>query len=108
MLATCGIYFLTGCATSEQARSVKKSGAKWLKDLGDFEKGTAAGRNRSLRNPETVRSNRVVTFVTKSELAKLECIAEQNGISLSASIHLILTKFLNDAERCEQLSNVVK
>ena len=63
---------------------------------------------RPRRNPETVRSKRVVTFVTKSELAKLECIAEQNGISLSASIHLSLTKFLNDAERCEQLSNVVE
>ena len=55
---------------------------------------------RPCRNPETVRSSRVVTFVTKSELAKLERIAEQNRISLSASIHLILTKFLNGAERC--------
>jgi hypothetical protein len=64
------------------------------------------GRPRG--NPETVRSSRVVTFVTKSELVKLERIAEQNGISLSASIHLILTKFLNDDERCERLSNVVK
>ena len=63
---------------------------------------------RPRRNPEIVRSNRVVTFVTKSELAKLERIAEQKRISLSASIHLILTKFLNDAESCEQLSNVVE
>ena len=62
---------------------------------------------RPRQNPETVRSSRVVTFVTKSEMAKLERIAEQNRISLSASIHLILTKFLNDAECCEQLSNVV-
>ena len=61
---------------------------------------------RPCRNPETVRSSRVVTFVTKSELAKLERIAEQNRISLSATTHLILTKFLNGAERCEQLSNV--
>ena len=63
---------------------------------------------RPRRNPETVRNKRVVTFVTKSELAKLERIAEQNRISLSAATHLILTKFFNDAERCEQLSNVVK
>ena len=63
---------------------------------------------RPRRNPETVRSNRVVTFVTKSELAKLEHIAEQNRISLSASIHLILTNFLNDAERFRQLSDVVE
>ena len=61
---------------------------------------------RPCRNPETVRSSRVVTFVTKSELAKLERIAEQNRISLSATTNLILTKFLNGAERCEQLSNV--
>ena len=63
---------------------------------------------RPRQNPETVRNSRVVTFVTKSELAKLERIAEQNRISLSASIHQILTKFLNDAERCEQLSKVVE
>jgi ethanolamine utilization protein EutP (predicted NTPase) len=63
---------------------------------------------RPRRDPETVRSNRVVTFVTKSELAKLERIAEQERISLSASIHQILTKFFNDAERCKQLSNVVE
>ena len=52
---------------------------------------------RPRRNPETVRSNRVVTFVTKSELAKLERIAEQERISLSAVVHRILSEFLKDA-----------
>lgn len=52
---------------------------------------------RPHRNPETVRSNRVVTFVTKSELAKLERIAEQERISLSAIVHRILSGFLKDA-----------
>ena len=52
---------------------------------------------RPRRNPETVRSNRVVTFVTKSELAKLERIAEQEKISLSAVVHRILSGFLKDA-----------
>jgi len=52
---------------------------------------------RPCRNPETVRSSRVVTFVTKSELAKLERIAEQERISLSAVVHRILSGFLKDA-----------
>lgn len=45
-------------------------------------------------NPETVRSNRIVTFVTKSELAKLERIADQEKLSLSTVVHRILTGFL--------------
>jgi hypothetical protein len=48
-------------------------------------------------NPETARSNRVVTFVTNSELAKLERIAEQERISLSAVVYRILSGFLKDA-----------
>jgi len=48
-------------------------------------------------NPETARSNRVVTFVTNSELAKLERIAEQKRISLSAVVYRILSGFLKDA-----------
>ena len=52
---------------------------------------------RPCRNPETVRSSRVVTFVTNSELAKLERIAEQERISLSAAAHRILSRLLKDA-----------
>jgi hypothetical protein len=37
MLATCGAFFLTGCATSEQARSVEKSG--FLGDYSQLKKG---------------------------------------------------------------------
>jgi len=48
-------------------------------------------------NPETARSNRVVTFVTNSELVKLERIAEQERISLSAVVYRILSGFLKDA-----------
>ncbi len=48
-------------------------------------------------NPETARSNRVVTFVTNSELAKLERIAEQERISLSAVVYRIISGFLKDA-----------
>ena len=47
-------------------------------------------------NPETARSNRVVTFVTNSELAKLERIAEQERISLSAVVHQVL---VDDSEK---------
>jgi hypothetical protein len=48
-------------------------------------------------NSEAARSNRVVTFVTNSELAKLARIAEQERISLSAVVHRILSGFLRDA-----------
>ena len=48
-------------------------------------------------NPETVRSNRIVTFVTNSELAKLEHKANQERVSLSAAVHRILSEFLKDA-----------
>ena len=48
-------------------------------------------------NPETARSNRIVTFVTNNELAKLERIADQESISHSAVVHRILSGFLRDA-----------
>ena len=48
-------------------------------------------------NPETVRSNRIVTFVTNSEMAKLERIADQESVSLSAIVHQILSEFLREA-----------
>ena len=48
-------------------------------------------------NPETVRSNRIVTFVTNSEMAKLECKADQESVSLSSAVHQILSKFLREA-----------
>ena len=43
MLASCGVFFLTGCATSEQARSVKKSGF-----LGDYSQLKKGGGERAL------------------------------------------------------------
>ena len=46
---------------------------------------------------ETVRCNRIVTFVTNSELAKLEHKANQERVSLSAAVHRILSEFLKDA-----------
>jgi len=52
---------------------------------------------RPRRNPESVRSNRIVTFVTNRELAKLERITEQERKSLSAVVHRIVSGFLRDA-----------
>jgi len=52
---------------------------------------------RPRQNPESVRSNRVVTFVTNIELAKLERIADEKRISLSAVVHQILSEFLREA-----------
>ncbi len=48
-------------------------------------------------NPETVRSNRIVTFVTNNELAKLERKADQERVSLSSVVHQILSEFLREA-----------
>ena len=45
-------------------------------------------------NPEIARSNRIVTFVTNREMAKLERIVEQEKTSLSAVVHRILARFL--------------
>ena len=52
---------------------------------------------RPRRNPESVRSNRIVTFVTNRELAKLERMTEQERKSLSAVVHRIVSGFLRDA-----------
>ena len=52
---------------------------------------------RPRENPESVRSNRVVTFVTNSELANLERIADEKRLSLSAVVHQILSEFLREA-----------
>ena len=52
-------------------------------------------------NLETVRCNRIVTFVTNSELAKLEHKANQERVSLSAAVHRILSEFLKDAKHSE-------
>ena len=49
-------------------------------------------------NPETVRSNRIVTFVNNSEMAKLERKADQERESLSSAVHQILSEFLKDTQ----------
>ena len=51
---------------------------------------------RPCLNPEKARSNRLVTFVTNSELTNLELIADEKGMSLSAVVHKILSGYLKD------------
>jgi len=55
--------------------------------------GRPAGR------PATVRSQRVVTFVTKHELEQLERLADRSGASLSSVVHEILARGLKDPGR---------
>jgi hypothetical protein len=43
---------------------------------------------------ETVRSERVVSFVTPSELEQLEKISARRGVSLSAVIHSMVIRSL--------------
>jgi len=45
--------------------------------------------------PERARPNRVVTFVTNSEFAQLQSIAERRGVSLSATVQEILAGSLD-------------
>ena len=59
----------------------------------------STGRQRLGRprlDPKTVRSNRIVTFVTNSELTKLERKADQERVSLSSVVHRILSGSLKD------------
>jgi len=60
----------------------------------------STGRQRLGRqrlNYETARSNRIVSFVTNSELWKLERIAEQERKSISAVVPQILSGFLKNS-----------
>ena len=66
-----------------------------MKTVGQDIRRHRMGRPRL--NPKTVRSNRVVTFVTNSELADLERIADEKRMSLSAVVHQILSEFLREA-----------
>jgi hypothetical protein len=43
---------------------------------------------------ETVRSQRLVTYVTNSELSGLQVTADENGLSVSTLCHNILAKYL--------------
>jgi len=59
-----------------------------------------AGRPKLGRPPspaESVRSNRVVTFVTPAELRELESIAGREGISLSKVVHQIIETSLTSS-----------
>ena len=66
-----------------------------MKTTGQAIRKHRMGRPR--QNPESVRSNRVVTFVTNRELANLERIADEKRMSLSAVVHQILSEFLREA-----------
>ncbi len=44
--------------------------------------------------PETVRRNRVATFLTDAEFVKLERIADQKDLPLSAAVYEILAPAL--------------
>ena len=46
----------------------------------------------------TVRSERVVSFFTPSELRGLEKISDRRGVSLSAVIHSLVTHSLEESD----------
>jgi hypothetical protein len=60
---------------------------------------TKTTRRRQMGRPpiplEEARPNRVVTFVTNSEFAQLQGIAERKGVSLSATVQEILAGSLD-------------
>jgi hypothetical protein len=55
------------------------------------------GRPRLARNK--IRSCRIVTFVTKTELEKLKQIALDDDRSLSAAVHRIISKYVEGAAK---------
>ncbi len=59
----------------------------------------AAPRGRPKRPAKDVRSKRVVTFLTDSELQGLERIAIDEDRSLSSVVHRIVSLYLRDAHR---------
>jgi hypothetical protein len=59
----------------------------------------AAPRGRPKRPAKDVRSNRVVTFLTGSELQGLEQIAIDEDRSLSSVVHRIVSLYLRDVHR---------
>ena len=61
------------------------------------EKKPAAKRGRPRRPAHDVRSNRVVTFLTASELQRLEDIAVDEDRSLSSVVHRIIEAFLKQS-----------
>jgi len=68
------------------------------------EHDTATHQRRFGRPPkpaETVRSERVVSFVTPGELELLEEISRRRGLSLSAVIHSLVVRSL-DSDTGEQ------
>lgn len=58
----------------------------------------SGGRRRRMGrppvSPESARSNRIVTFVTNSELSALEILADREDKSLSGVVHRILVRSL--------------
>jgi len=61
------------------------------------------GRGRRFGRPpkpaETVRSERVVSFVTPGEFQQLEKISDRRGVSLSAVIHSMVARSLKESRR---------
>jgi hypothetical protein len=57
----------------------------------------AAKRGRPRRPAHDVRSNRVVSFLTASELQRLEDIAVDEDRSLSSVVHRIIEAFLKQS-----------
>jgi len=47
-------------------------------------------------DPRDARSERIVTFVTERELAKLKSIAEKEKASLSAVVHKFISNSIPD------------
>jgi superfamily II DNA/RNA helicase len=60
-----------------------------------------AGRTRRFGRPpkpaETVRSERVVSFVTPVEFRQLKKISDRRGVSLSAVIHSMVVRSLKSS-----------
>jgi hypothetical protein len=59
-------------------------------------KSTLKKRGRPPSSPDLVRNQRVVTFVTPSEMDRLHQLAETEQITLSAAVHGLIKSGLPD------------
>jgi hypothetical protein len=62
-------------------------------------KSDKAMRGRPRIDQRKVRSNRIVSFVTDTELEKLERLAQEDDRSLSAVVHRIIMNYFQGVTR---------
>jgi len=75
--------------SGNQNRATDAPAVEWMNDETHINRG-----GRPPLAPHKARSSRVVTFVTDNELCKLQDLAAEENLSLSAVCHLLINESL--------------